>query len=111
MYGRMLTAQQNDERRQDNDDKKRLTRHHLSDLLLSLTREWIGGGQHGIVSPALRASPFRSFHVFRVRYLMRMRIYLQLVRRQVVYASKVQLMLTYQQYFTVQLERPQYGCM
>ena len=58
MYGRWLTAQQKDERRQDNDDKKRLVRHHPSDLLCSLTREWIGGGQHGIVSPALRDSPF-----------------------------------------------------
>ena len=30
MYGRPLTAQQKDER-QDNDDKKRLARHHPSD--------------------------------------------------------------------------------
>ena len=74
MYGRRLTAQQKDERRQDNDDKKRLARHLSSDLLSSLTREQIGRGQHGIVSPALRASPFRSFHVLRVRHLMRMRI-------------------------------------
>ena len=60
--------------RQDNGDKKRLALHHLSDLLRSLTRERIGGGQHGVVSPALRASPFRSFHVLHVRHLMRMRI-------------------------------------
>ena len=53
MYGRRLTAQQKDERRQDNGDKKRLARHHPSDLLRSLTRERIGGGQHGVVSPAL----------------------------------------------------------
>ena len=39
MYGRRLTAQQKDERRQDNGDKKRLER--------------IGGGQHGVVLPAL----------------------------------------------------------
>ena len=52
-----LTAEQKDERRQDNDDKKRLARHHPSDLLRSPTRERIGGGQHGVVSPALRASP------------------------------------------------------
>ena len=58
MYGRRLTAQQKDERRQDNDDKKRLARHHLSDLLCSLTREQIGGGQHGVISPVLRALPF-----------------------------------------------------
>ena len=74
MYGRQLTAQQKDERRQDNDDKKRLVRHHLSDLLRSLSRERIGGGQHGVVSPVLRASPFRTFHVLRVRHLMYMRI-------------------------------------
>ena len=70
MYGRRLTAQQKDKRRQDNSDKKRLARHHPSDLLRSLTREWIRGGQHGVISPALRASPFRSFHVLRVRDLM-----------------------------------------
>jgi len=75
MYGRrLLTAQQKDERRQDNGDTKRLARHHPSELLRSLTREWIGGGQRGVVSPALRASPFRSFHVLRARHLMRMRI-------------------------------------
>ena len=73
MYGRQLTAQQKDER-QDNDDKKRLACHHPSDLLRSLSRERIGGGQHSVVSPALRASPFRTFHVLRVRHLMRMRI-------------------------------------
>ena len=65
MYGRWLTAQQKDERWQDNGDKKRLARHHPSDLLRLLTREWIGGGQHGVVSPVLRASPFRTFHVLR----------------------------------------------
>ena len=32
-----LTAQQKDERRQDNGDKKRLARQHRSDLLHSLT--------------------------------------------------------------------------
>ena len=64
-----LTAQQNDERRQDNGDERRLARRHPSDLLHSLTREWVGGGQHGVVSPALRASPFRTFHVLRVRHL------------------------------------------
>ena len=74
MYGRQLTAQQKDKRRQDNGDEKRLARHHPSDLLRSLTRERIGGEQHGVISPALRASPFRTFHVLRVRHLMRMRI-------------------------------------
>ena len=63
-----------DERRQDNGDKKRLARHDPSDLLRSLTRERIGGGHHGVVSPALRVSPFRTFHVLRVRHLMGMRI-------------------------------------
>ena len=74
MYGRRLTAQQKDERRQDNGDEKRLARHHPSNLLRSLTRERIGGGQHGIVSPVLRTWPFRTFHVLRVRHLMHMRI-------------------------------------
>ena len=69
VWKRLLTAQQKDERRQDNDDKKRLARHHPSNLLRLLTRERIGGGQHGVVSPALP-----SFHVLRVRHLMRMRI-------------------------------------
>ena len=45
MYGRRLTAQQKDER-QDNGDKNWLARHHPSDLLHSLSRERIGGGQH-----------------------------------------------------------------
>ena len=44
-YGRRLTAQQKDER-QDNSDKKRLVRHHPSDLLRSLSRERIGGWKH-----------------------------------------------------------------
>ena len=74
MYGRRLTAQQKDERRQDNGDEKQFVCHHPSDLLHSLTREWIGGQQHGVVSPALRASPFQTFHVLHVRHLMRMRI-------------------------------------
>ena len=39
MYGRRLTAQQKDERWQNNGDKKRLAHHHPSDLLCSLTRE------------------------------------------------------------------------
>ena len=72
MYGGRLAAQQKDERPQDNDDKKWLARHHLSDFLRSLTREQIGRGQHSVVSPALRASPFWSFPVLRVRHLMRM---------------------------------------
>ena len=37
----------------DNSDEKRLACHHPSDLLSSLTREWIGGGQYGVVLPAL----------------------------------------------------------
>ena len=73
MYGRWLTAQQKDESRQDNGGKKQLVRHHPSDLHSSLTRER-GGGQHGVVSPVLRTSPFRTFHVFLVRHLMCMGI-------------------------------------
>ena len=72
--GRRLAAEQKDERQQDNGDKKRLACHNLSNLLHSLTREWIGRGQHGVVSPALRASPFRTFHVLRMRHLMRMHV-------------------------------------
>jgi len=67
-----LTAQQKDERRQDNGDKKRLARHLTSNLCHLLTRERIGRGQHGVVSPALRASPFRPFHVLCVGHLMHM---------------------------------------
>ena len=36
---RRLTAQQKDERQEDNDDNKRLARHHLSHLLRSLIRK------------------------------------------------------------------------
>ena len=39
LSGRQLTAQQKDERRQGNGDKKQLTCQHPSDLLGSLTRE------------------------------------------------------------------------
>ena len=39
LSGRHLTAQQKDERRQDNSDKKQLVCQHPSDLLGSLTRE------------------------------------------------------------------------
>ena len=39
LSGRQLTAQQKDERRQDNGDKKRLVRLHPSDLLGLLSRE------------------------------------------------------------------------
>ena len=69
----VITAQQKEER-QDNGNEKQLARHHLSDLIHSLTHERIGRGQHGVVSPVLRALPFRTFHVLRVRHLMRMRI-------------------------------------
>ena len=34
----------------------------------------IGGGQCGVVSTTLRASPFRTFHMLGVRHMMRMRI-------------------------------------
>ena len=37
-YRRRLTAQQRDERRQDNSDRRRLARQYLSDSLCSLTR-------------------------------------------------------------------------
>ena len=78
--GRRLTAQQKDEKRQDIDDKKRLVRHLPSNLLRSLTVERIGGGQHGIFSTALRALPFRTFHVLRVRHLIRICVLIVCVR-------------------------------
>ena len=56
MYGRRLTAQQKDERRQDNSDEKRLVRHHPRDLLCLLTHERIGRRQHGSISPASASS-------------------------------------------------------
>ena len=74
MYGRWLTAQQKDERRQDNGDKKRLAHQHWSDLLRSLIRERDRRRTALLVSTALRASPFQTFHVLRVRHMMRMRI-------------------------------------
>ena len=73
---KQLTAQQKDERWQDNGDIKRLVRHHPSDLLSSLMREWIGGGQHGIISLTLWASPFWTFHVLHVRHMMCMHMLL-----------------------------------
>ena len=48
-----FTAQQKDERRQDNGDKERAVRHHRSDLLRLLTHEWIGEEKNGVVTPAL----------------------------------------------------------
>ena len=60
MYGRRLTAQQKDERRQDNSDKKRLAHHHPSGLLRSLIHERIGGGQH--VASALSFAISRAPH-------------------------------------------------
>ena len=62
-YGRWLTAQQKDERQQDNGDRKRLACHHPSDLLHSLTRERIDGGQH------FELHHFRTFHVLRMRHV------------------------------------------
>ena len=73
MYGRRLTAQQKDE------DKIKVTRNDLcvTTRAIYFTHwlvQWIGGGQHGVISPALPASLFWSFHVLRVRHLMRMHI-------------------------------------
>ena len=51
MYGRRLPAQQKDERRQDNGDKKQLAHHHPSNLLRPMTRERVGGGQYSVVLP------------------------------------------------------------
>ena len=74
MYGRRLTAQQKDERQQDEGNKKWLARHHPNDYFARWPVNGIGWGQHGVVSTALRASTFRTFHVLRVRHMMRMGI-------------------------------------
>ena len=75
MYGRRLTAQQKDERGQETvtGNDLRVTTRAIY-FARCRTRERIGRGQHGVVSPALGASPFRTFRVLRVRHLMRMRI-------------------------------------
>ena len=57
MYGRRLTAQQKDE------DKIKVTRNDLcvTTRAIYFTRslvQWIGGGQHGVILPALPASLF-----------------------------------------------------
>ena len=73
-YGRQLTAQQKDERCQDNSDKKRLVRQHLSDLLRSLTHEWDRWrtAQRRLNSTSSFAiSSDQTFHVLRVRHMMR----------------------------------------
>ena len=69
MYERRLTAQQKDERRQENGDKKRLAHQHWSNLLRLLSRDRDDGRQHGVVSTMLW-----SFTMLRVRHMMRMRI-------------------------------------
>ena len=77
MYGRRLTAQQKDERRQDNGDKKRLARQHPSDLLHSLTheRDWQRTAQCRLNSSLSFAISFnRTFHVLHVRPILRMHI-------------------------------------
>ena len=50
---RPVCHHRSDLRRQDNSDKKRLARHHWSDLLRLLTHEWIGEEKNGVISPAL----------------------------------------------------------
>ena len=76
---RQLTAQQKDEKRQDNGDKKRLVRQHPSDLLCSLTRELDTDrrrtARRRLDSASSVAILFdRTFHVLRVRHMMRMHI-------------------------------------
>ena len=63
-YGRRLTAQQKDERRQDNGETKRLARQYLSDLLCSLTCEW-GRRRHSMVSSRQR---FELHHFVRSNF-------------------------------------------
>ena len=74
-YGRQLTAQEKDERRQDNSDKKRLTHQHPSDLLHSLTCEWdrwktAWRRPDSTLNFAILSD--RIFHVLSMRHMMRM---------------------------------------
>ena len=77
IYGRRLTAQQKDERRQDNGDRKKLAHQHVSELLRSLTCErdrqrttW--RRLHSTLSFAISSD--QTFHMLGVRHMMRMRI-------------------------------------
>ena len=77
MYGRRLTAQQNNERRQDNGDKKRLAHQHLNDLLCAVTceRDRRRTLQRRLDSDSSLAISFdRTFHVLCVRHMMCMHI-------------------------------------
>ena len=68
--GGLITAQQNDERRQDNGDKKRLACQHWSNLLRALIREWTEDS----TASSRQRFEIRTFHLLCVRNMMRMRI-------------------------------------
>jgi len=73
MYRKQLTAQQKEERQQDNVDKKRLARQHLSDLLRSLTceRDRLRTAWCQLDSTSSFASPSdQTFHVLCVRHMI-----------------------------------------
>ena len=57
-----------DERRQDNGDKKRLARQHLSNLLCSLTRERDRRKSARRRLDSALSLPFRTLHVLGVRH-------------------------------------------
>ena len=68
--GGLITAQQNDERRQDNGDKKQLACQHWSDLLCSLIRERMEDS----TASSLQRFELQNFHLLHVRHMIRMHI-------------------------------------
>ena len=82
-YRRQLSAQQRDEKRQYNSDRRQLAHQHLSDSLCSLTHEQDRrraahhSRPHNPQCHLDYTSPFRlstTFHVLSVRHMMCMRI-------------------------------------
>ena len=77
-YERQLTAQQKNERWQDNSDRRRLARQHPSNLLHSLTREQ--DRRRTARGRLNRGSSFaissdRNFHMLGMRHMMHMHNY------------------------------------
>ena len=68
--GSLITAQQNDKRRQDDGDKKRLAHQHWSDLLHSLIHEQTEDS----TASSRQRFELRTFHLLCMRHMMRMRI-------------------------------------
>ena len=77
MYRRRLTAQQKNERRQDNCDKERLACQHPSDLLCLLTPErdrWRTARRCLDSTSSVVILSDQTFHMLRVSHMMRMHI-------------------------------------